>query len=57
MMDYLHSLWQIATDPLPPQDAACLSEDLGIEMDTDEHISVEKGPLCAPKTTLLKRKR
>jgi 26S proteasome regulatory subunit (ATPase 3-interacting protein) len=45
----------MATDALPPQDATTLAEDLGIEFDTDEHIAVERGPLCALPN--LKRKR
>lgn len=48
--------WQLATDALPPQDAAVLSEDLGIELDTPEHVAVERGPLCAIQNSL-KRKR
>jgi 26S proteasome regulatory subunit (ATPase 3-interacting protein) len=47
--------WTMATDALPPQDATALAEDLGIEFDTDEHIAVERGPLCALPN--LKRKR
>lgn len=47
--------WALVTDPLPPQDAAILAEDLGIEFDTDEHVAVERGPLCAAQN--LKRKR
>lgn len=55
------SFWQLATDALPPQDATALMEDLGIEFDTPEHTSLERGPLCAvpgqiPKPSL-KRKR
>jgi 26S proteasome regulatory subunit, ATPase 3, interacting protein len=45
----------MATDALPPQDAAALAEDLGIELDTDEHFAVEGGPLC--ELPNLKRKR
>ncbi|KAJ8076919.1 PSMC3 interacting protein [Marasmius tenuissimus] len=41
------SFWQLVTDSLSPQDAERLSEDLGIEFDTTEHVSVEHGPLCA----------
>ncbi|KAN0090677.1 Tat binding protein 1(TBP-1)-interacting protein (TBPIP) domain containing protein [Tylopilus felleus] len=40
------SFWQLATDALPPQDATALAEDLGIEFDTPEHTSLERGPLC-----------
>lgn len=47
--------WTMATDALPPQDATTLAEDLGIEFDTDEHIAVERGPLCPLPN--LKRKR
>lgn len=55
------SFWQLATDALPPQDASALTEELGIEFDTPEHVSLERGPLCAvpaqnPKSSL-KRKR
>ncbi|KAG9316169.1 TBPIP-domain-containing protein [Chiua virens] len=41
------SFWQLTTDALPPQDATALAEDLGIEFDTTEHTSLERGPLCA----------
>jgi len=47
--------WAMATDALPPQDATALAEDLGIEFDTNEHISIERGPLCGLPN--LKRKR
>jgi 26S proteasome regulatory subunit (ATPase 3-interacting protein) len=47
------SLWQLATDTLPPQDARNLEDDLGIEKDTPEHGIVEKGALCSAP---LKRK-
>ncbi|TFK62250.1 TBPIP-domain-containing protein [Pluteus cervinus] len=50
--------WDMVTDALPPQEAKCLAEDLGIEFDTQEHAALERGPLCAPKSTVpLKRKR
>jgi 26S proteasome regulatory subunit, ATPase 3, interacting protein len=45
----------MATDALPSQDAAALAEDLGIELDTDEHFAVKRDPLCAFPN--LKRKR
>ncbi|KAF4620329.1 hypothetical protein D9613_000353 [Agrocybe pediades] len=52
------TLWQLATDALPPQDAKDLEEDLGIEKDTPEHEAVEQGSLCRqPQTKSLKRKR
>ncbi|KAI0725347.1 TBPIP-domain-containing protein [Fomitopsis betulina] len=35
-------LWQLATDPLPPQEAAELSEELGVERDTPEHAALER---------------
>lgn len=47
-----HRFWQLATDALTPQDTKSLEEDLGIEVDTPEHVSLEQGPLCS-----LKRKR
>lgn len=50
--------WQLATDALPPQDATILAENLGIEMDTPEHMTLERGPMCTQKTlNPLKRKR
>ncbi|KAJ3793966.1 TBPIP-domain-containing protein [Lentinula aff. detonsa] len=53
-----NSLWVLATDSLPPQDAIILSEDLGIEHDTPEHAALEKGQLCIDtKKNSLKRKR
>ncbi|KAG2360076.1 TBPIP-domain-containing protein [Suillus spraguei] len=55
------TFWQLATDSLPPQEAETLLEDLGMEFDTTEHKTVEKGPLCAIQGTNarsnLKRKR
>ncbi|KAH7883218.1 TBPIP-domain-containing protein [Phlebopus sp. FC_14] len=55
------SFWQLATDTLSPQDAAALAEDLGIEMDTPEHATLERSPICATSAstfkTSLKRKR
>ncbi|KAI0731665.1 TBPIP-domain-containing protein [Fomitopsis betulina] len=35
-------LWQLATDPLPPQEAAELFEQLGVERDTPEHAAFER---------------
>ncbi|KAG1852738.1 TBPIP-domain-containing protein [Suillus subluteus] len=59
--NYQGSFWQLATDSLPPQEAEMLLEDLGIEFDTTEHKTLEKGPLCAVQVTNtrsnLKRKR
>ena len=49
--------WSLATDALPPQDSAALAEDLGIEFDTSEHTALEKGPLCAPKNSILGKRR
>ncbi|KAG1836384.1 TBPIP-domain-containing protein [Suillus tomentosus] len=55
------TFWQLATDSLPPQEAEILLEDLGMEFDTSEHKTLEKGPLCAIQATNarsnLKRKR
>ena len=55
------SFWQLATDALPPQDANALAEDLGIEFDTPEHNSLERGSLCTTSgqhsRSNLKRKR
>lgn len=50
------SFWQFVTDTLPPQDAACLAEDLGIEYDGPEHHALERDPLCSNDRGL-KRKR
>ncbi|KAG1804430.1 TBPIP-domain-containing protein [Suillus subaureus] len=59
--NYQGSFWQLATDSHPPQEAEMLLEDLGIEFDTTEHKTLEKGPLCAIQGTNargnLKRKR
>jgi len=51
------TLWHLVTDSLPPQEAADLVEDLGIEYDTAEHGELEKGPLCSGPSNILKRKR
>lgn len=50
------SFWQLVTDSLAPQEASDLAEDLGIELDTVEHATLERGSLCSV-TTLGKRKR
>ncbi|KAH7926365.1 TBPIP-domain-containing protein [Leucogyrophana mollusca] len=47
------NFWALATDALPPQDAAALAEDLGIEIDTAEHGVLER----ADADKNLKRKR
>lgn len=47
----------MATDVLPPQDATDLAENLGIEWDTHEHVSLEQSSLCTQKPNALKRKR
>ncbi|KAF9462400.1 TBPIP-domain-containing protein [Collybia nuda] len=53
------TFWQTATDILSPQEATTLADDLGIELDTDEHLNLEKTALCqVPKSANpLKRKR
>ncbi|KLO20480.1 TBPIP-domain-containing protein [Schizopora paradoxa] len=51
------NLWHLVTDSLPPQEAAELVEDLGIEYDSPEHTELEKGPLCNGASNPLKRKR
>ncbi|KAF5321327.1 hypothetical protein D9619_001498 [Psilocybe cf. subviscida] len=52
------TFWQMATDPLAPQDATFLEENLGIEKDTPEHIALEQGHLCSSsQANSLKRKR
>lgn len=48
-----YRFWELATDALSPQDMKALEEDLGIEVDTPEHVCLEQGPLC----NSLKRKR
>jgi hypothetical protein len=57
-------LWQLATDALAPQDSSALAEDLGIEMDTNEHLALERSALfnvkardAVGKSAPLKRKR
>lgn len=52
-----NSFWALATDALPPRESAALAEDLGIESDTPEHSTVEKGPLCAPQGSVLGKRR
>lgn len=47
-----YRFWELVTDALAPQDTKSLEEDLGIEVDTPEHVCLEQGPLCS-----LKRKR
>ncbi|KAI0671296.1 TBPIP-domain-containing protein [Trametes maxima] len=52
-----NTFWSLATDALAPQQAAELGEDLGIEVDTPEHATVERGQLCATGSVLGKRRR
>ncbi|EIW84431.1 TBPIP-domain-containing protein [Coniophora puteana RWD-64-598 SS2] len=62
-VDYMRPLlgpwfWGLATEALPPQDALDLREDLGIELDSDEHRDLEATSLCsASQANSLKRKR
>ena len=51
------SFWALVTDALPPQESADLAEDLGIEFDTPEHATLEKGHLCAPQGSILGKRR
>lgn len=45
------------TDSLPPRDASDLAEELGVEVDSAEHLALEKSPLCQAKVSgTLKRK-
>ncbi len=52
-----NSFWSLATDALTPQQATELGEDLGIELDTPEHGTLERGVLCAAGSVLGKRRR
>ncbi|KAI0787268.1 TBPIP-domain-containing protein [Fomes fomentarius] len=52
-----NTFWSLATDALTPQQAAELREDLGIELDTAEHIALESGTLCTGGSVLGKRRR
>ena len=47
----------MATDALTPQEFSELAEDLGVELDTPEHIAVERGALCSTASILGKRRR
>lgn len=51
----LNRFWQLATDALTPQDAEALAENLGIEFDTPEHETLERG--LQTGSNALKRKR
>ncbi|KAI0722113.1 hypothetical protein C8Q72DRAFT_787522, partial [Fomitopsis betulina] len=51
----LYMLWQLATDPLPPQEVA-ESEELGVERDTPEHAALERG-MFSVSGILSKRRR
>jgi hypothetical protein len=58
--EFEHRFWHIVSDALSPQDAAAQAEELGIEFDTQEHITLEQGSICARPTAVsqnLKRKR
>ncbi|KAF9528486.1 TBPIP-domain-containing protein [Crepidotus variabilis] len=50
------TFWEIVSDPIPPQDANDLEENLGIERDTPEHLALEQSTFCQPLNPL-KRKR
>ncbi|OJT03222.1 Homologous-pairing protein 2 [Trametes pubescens] len=52
-----NTFWSLATDALTPQQATELGEDLGIELDTPEHGTLERGVLCAAGSVLGKRRR
>ncbi|KAI0649574.1 TBPIP-domain-containing protein [Trametes meyenii] len=52
-----NTFWSLATDALTPHEATELAEDLGIEVDTPEHATVERGQLCAAGSVLGKRRR
>jgi len=52
-----NTFWALVTDALPPQESSALAEDLGIEYDTAEHVSVEKGTLCIPPGSILGKRR
>ncbi|KAF9047387.1 TBPIP-domain-containing protein [Panaeolus papilionaceus] len=49
------TFWQLATDSLVPQEAKELEEELGIEKDSSEHLSLEKKDFIQ-KINVLKRK-
>ena len=54
---YISRFWSLATDALAPQQATELADDLGVELDTPEHIAVERGALCLTQGVLGKRRR
>lgn len=47
----------MATDALPPAEARELGEDLGIELDSSEHGTLERSMLCVGNSVLGKRRR
>ena len=49
--------WSMTIDALTPQQATELSDDLGVELDSPEHVAVERGSLCAAASVLGKRRR
>ena len=44
----IRSLVSIATDAMTGEEKQELTENLGIEYDTPEHLELENGPLCHP---------
>jgi hypothetical protein len=44
------SFWGMVAEGLPSQDVESLKEDLGLDIDSDEHVVVEKSWLCTPKS-------
>ncbi|KAI0749194.1 TBPIP-domain-containing protein [Daedaleopsis nitida] len=52
-----NTFWSLATDALTPQQATDLAEDLGVEHDTPEHGTLERGSLCVGGSVLGKRRR
>lgn len=42
------SLWSQVTESYTPDQITYLVDSLGIEMDSEEHLALERGPLCMP---------
>jgi hypothetical protein len=50
-------VWSMFTDTYSPQDAAAMAEELGVEVDSPEHLKLEKSCFCNAKVSgPLKRK-
>jgi hypothetical protein len=51
------SIWSQVTEPLAPDSINELVDSLGIELDSEEHNILERGPLCQPPSRFGPKKK